>query len=181
MFRVTRRRVAAVSLFAAGAVFTSACTGEVGAAAVVDGERIETSTVQEAVDDLAPLSPGFSQSDALTSLIDGPAWIETASDLGMGLSDQEVHEQLEGFAAEAGVEKTEFSDGALDVMRVSLVAGQLLNGPDAERATIEVTELLEDRDIKINPRFGERDPQGGVVPTTPDWLIDSPANPSDDQ
>src|SRR5699024_11478357 len=64
------------------------------------------------------------------------------------LSDQEVREQLEGFAAEAGVEKTEFSDGALDVMRVSLVAGQLLNGPDAERATIEVTELLEDRDRK---------------------------------
>src|SRR5690625_2686261 len=90
MFRVTRRRLAAISLLAAGALLTSACSSEVGAAAVVDGKRIEVSTVHDALADLEDITEGLTQTDVLGLLILEPMWRDVGAERGVGFTDQEV-------------------------------------------------------------------------------------------
>lgn len=177
MFRVTRRRLAAISLFVAGALMTTACAGEVGAAAVVDGKRIEVSTVQDALQDLDEITDGLTQTDILGLLIVEPIWVGLGAERGVGFTDQEVETMLGSVVAEAGLENREFSQGAIDVLRTDLVISSLLNGPDGQEVVSEIQERVEAADIESNPRFGEFTADRGLNPVARTWIVDSPPNP----
>lgn len=175
MFRVTRRRAAA--LLIAGTLLTSACAPEVGAAAVVDGKRIEVSTVQDALADLDDVAEGLTQTDVVGMLIVAPLWTEIGADHGVGFTNQEVQNTLNAFLEQMQIEQRDFSQGAIDVLRSDLIVNALLNGPDRDSAIEAIETRLAEADIESNPRYGEFTEQGRVNPTTFDWLVDAPVNP----
>ena|SRR5690625_276378 len=177
MFRITRRRMAAVSLLAAGALFTSACSGEVGSAAVVNGQRIEVSTVHEALEDLDDITQGLTQVDILGLLIIEPIWRKIGAERGIGFTDQEVQGMLDSVRVDSGLEPQPVRQGAIDVLRTDLIISQLLNGPQRDEVVADVQERVAAADIESNPRFGEFTAEQGLVPTTPTWIVDSPPNP----
>lgn len=176
MFRVTRRRMAAAALIA-GAMLTSACAPEVGAAAVVDGKRIDVATVQDATSDLELIADGLTQTDVLGMLIIAPLWSQIGSEHGVGFTDQEVQTTLDAFVEQLEAEPQEFSQGAIDVLRSDLILTALLNGPDRDDIIADIQQRIAETDIEANPRFGNFTTEGGLQPTTPVWLVDSPANP----
>ncbi len=177
MFRVTRRRMAAISLLAAGALVTSACSSEVGAAAVVNGNRIEVSTVHEALADLEDITEGLTQTDVLGLLILEPMWRSVGSERGVGFTDQEVQTMLDSVLAESGEDPQQFSQGSIDVLRADLISSTLLNDPEQQDAVEDIQMRIEEADVDTNPRFGEFSPEQGLTPVTPNWLVDSPPNP----
>lgn len=177
MFRVTKRRMTAVSLFAAGALLTGACSADVGAAAVVDGQRIEVATVQDAMIDLASISQGLTQADLLGVLVLEPAWTAVGAEFGVGFTDQEVIAYLDEIVAQSGLEPMEFSPGAIDLLRTELINQTLGNSPVAQEAYAKVSERLQNSEIETNPRFGDFSLENGLVPSVPSWIVDSPVNP----
>lgn len=179
MLRLTRRRLAVPAAIIAGVFATSACSAEVGAAAVVDGKRIEVATVQDALVDLEDIADGLTQTDVLSMLVIAPIWVDIGSDYGVGFTDQEVEETLEILTEQAGVESHDFSPGAVEVLRSDMILSALTNSPSRDEVIAEVQERIDRAEIESNPRFGTFTSQSGLQPVTPDWLVDSPANPLD--
>lgn len=176
MFHGTRRRLAAVSLFVAGAFLTTACSSEVGAAAVVDGHRIEVSTVQDAMMDLEPITQGLTQTDLVGLFILEPAWRSVGAEYGVGFTDQQVREYLDEVLVNAELEPREFSQGTIDLLRIDLIQATVLNGPDAQEAVTKVQEHIANSDVVANPRFGNFSTETGLTPVVPEWIVDSPVN-----
>lgn len=179
MFRLTRRRLATSAALIAGVLATSACGSEIGAAATVNGDRVEVSTVQDALADLEDIADGLTQTDVLSMLVVAPFWVEIGSEYGVGFTDQEVEETLGLLAEQAGAETRDYSAGAVEVLRSDMILGTLTNGEHRDAVVTEFQDRVTNADIESNPRYGTFTLESGLQPTTPDWLVDSPANPAD--
>src|SRR5690625_1328307 len=177
MFRVTRRRLAAISLLAAGALVTSACSSEVGAAAVVNGNRIEVSTVHEALADLEDITEGLTQTDVLGLLILEPMWRSVGSERGGGTTGQEAQIMIDSVLPDSGEDRQQFSQGSIDVRRADRICSTRLNDPEQQDAVEDIQMRIDEADVDTNPRFGEFSPEQGPTPVPPNWLVDSPPNP----
>ena len=101
---------------------------------------------------------------------------QVAADNGAGVNDEQARAYLQTQAVQTvGEERAgdlTFGPGSLAVARsiVSLVALQ-----ETPEALAEVSELVAEADVDVNPRFGELTPELFVAPpTTPSWFVQEP-------
>ncbi len=161
--------VAAVALLAG-------CSGQPGAAAVVDGRTISTAELARAAEELKPIFNGAGTNDVLGVLINEPFATEVAAERGVGVSDQQALDLLRSVTEQALGEEAaadaEFGEGALAVARYSLAVTGLRDVPDAQDAMLEYQEKISAADVEVNPRFGDYTPETGVTaPTAPSWIV----------
>ncbi|UZN04317.1 hypothetical protein [Cellulomonas sp. S1-8] len=152
------------------------CSGQPGAAAVVDGRTITTAELATAYDELMPIFNGAGAQDVLGVLITEPFAAEVAAENGVGVNDEQALELLRSVAVQALGEEEgaalEFGPGAMAVGRYSLAASALQDLPDADAAAAEYQERVAAADIEVNPRFGEfTDTFTVAPPTAPSWVV----------
>lgn len=159
----------------------SACSGQPGAAAVVDGESISVAELQIATSDLQPYLEAVSQSSVLMVLVATPVFDRAASAAGVGVSTQEAEDLLDQAAAAAQDSGTApartdpFSDAAVEVARFTLLQQNIQGLPNGQEVTAQITDELASLDAEINPRYGEADfATGSITPTAYPWLVAAP-------
>ncbi|RYV49330.1 hypothetical protein [Pengzhenrongella frigida] len=182
--RFSAGRRGAPVLLALGALVVglSGCSGQPGAAAVVDGETISVAELQDATTDLTPYLENVTQSNVLMVLVAAPVFDRAASAAGVGVSTQEAEallDQAAQAAEEAGTapaRTTGFSAAAIEVARFTLLQQNIQGLPDGAEVTAQVSEELASLDAEINPRYGEADlATGSITPATYPWLVAAPA------
>lgn len=177
MSRKSRPLGIAASLTAAGLALT-ACAGQPGAAALVDGQRISENEVAQTVEVWQPLlQDRLSPAAMLAPMIQAPVLLDVAADHGIGVSVEDAEQYLDDRAEQAQVTPPEeYPDGAVEVARMQIVV-ELLNGGsvDAQQISTDLTERIGELDVELSPRYGEWDPEaaGGsfIAPTTPEWIL----------
>ena len=167
----------AASLTAAGLALT-ACSGQPGAAAVVDGQRISENAVAQTVEVWQPLLQNqMTPAGMLAPMIQAPVLLDVAAEHGIGASADEAVQYLNDRAEQAQVTPAEeYPEGALEVARMQIVVELLNSGTvDTQQISADLTERIGELDVQLSPRYGEWDPEaaGGsfITPTTPEWLI----------
>ncbi|MBF0688965.1 MAG: hypothetical protein IR158_14515 [Cellulomonas sp.] len=174
--RRTRGRGRVVAAVVAAGGLLAGCSGQPGAAAVVDGRTITTAELAATQEELAPIFAGARAQDVLGVLITEPFALEVAADEGVGVNDEEARELLRTVSVQALGEEEgsarEFGPGSLAVARYSLATAALQDLPGAQAAADRYQERVAAADIEVNPRFGEFT-EGLVVapPTTPSWVV----------
>lgn len=170
----TRGRVL-VAVAALGVLLTG-CSGQPGAAAVVDGRTITTAEVAQAREELAPIFQQVAASDVLQALILEPFVTQIAAERGVGVNDAEaldlVRSSIGQVVGEKEAASLEFGSGALAIARYSLALTALQDLPDAQEAASDYTERLAAADVEVNPRFGTFTEDLAVTPPeTPSWIV----------
>jgi hypothetical protein len=148
------RRLAALGTVATLAVTLAGCgSAGVGAAAVVDGNRISVADVQQATEQINVYSgQQVPQSQVLYFLIIGPRLIEAAAEAGVGVSPDDAKTELQQKVADPG--------GATIT---AVQANEALNrlgslGEDKGKPILDsVVADLRTADIEVNPRYGSFD------------------------
>lgn len=176
--RRTRGRVRVVATVAVVAVggLLAACSGQPGAAAVVDGRTITTAELATAYEELAPLFNGAGAQDVLGVLITEPFAVQVAADEGVGVNDEQALALLRDVAERAlGAEEAaalEFGPGSLAIARYSLATSALQDLPDAQAVIEGYQERVLAADIEVNPRYGEFTENLAVTPpVAPSWVV----------
>ncbi len=169
--------IAAVALAAALAL--GGCSGQAGAAAVVDGEPIAATTVDRTTRELNQLF----QVDAravLTMLIVSPAYLAEARANGVAKSrDQALGYLTEVIAADPGstVDVGSFSDATLDIVAFDMAVRELSQLPEAPEIGVRVNEQIAALDVDVNPRFGQFSAEASsILPATPEWIVSAPTS-----
>lgn len=173
--RRTRGRVVVAAVVAAGGLLAG-CSGQPGAAAVVDGRTITTAELATTHEQLGPIFNGARAQDVLGVLITEPFAVQVAADEGVGVNDEEARELLRMVAVQALGEEDgaalEFGPGAVAVARYSLATAALQDLPSAQAAAAEYQERVSAADIEVNPRYGDfTDDLVVAPPATPSWVV----------
>ena len=177
-------RRGASTLLALGALVLglSGCSGQPGAAAVVDGETVSVADLQAATSDLTPYLQNVTQSSVLMVLVAAPTFDRAASAAGVGVSTQEAKDLLDKAAksaADAGTQAprtTPFSDAAVEVARFTLLQQNIQGLPNGAEVTAQITKELGALDAQVNPRYGEVDLAAGTItPSAYPWIVATPA------
>ncbi|MBT0770533.1 hypothetical protein KIH74_16435 [Kineosporia sp. J2-2] len=174
----TRRRVGALvaGTSAVLAVTLSGCgASQAGAAAVIGDRRIPVSSVQDGYTDIMPLvgeNAGVTQAQILNLLILEPYLTKAASDLGVGVSEQDARLDI---SSAGSVDAAGLTDAAVEVWRANLANSALQTDRTSEQITSTYTGIeaeLKADGVHINPRYGN-----GIDYTTftitqssPNWL-----------
>ena len=173
MARKSRLLGIAASLTAAGLALT-ACSGQPGAAAVVDGQRISENDVAQTVEIWQPLlQDRLSPAAMLAPMIQAPVLLDVAAEHGIGASVDDATQYLNDRAEQAHVSPPE---GALEVARMQIVVEMLNSGSvDPQQISADLTERLGELEVELSPRYGEWDPEAAdgafIAPTTPEWIL----------
>lgn len=152
------------------------CTGQPGAAAIVDGRTISTAELATAAEQLKPIFNGGGANDVLGVLINEPFATQVASEHGIGVNDDEARGLLRTAmtqaVGEAAADDVEFGEGALAVARYSLAISGMRDAPGGDAAFQEYQEKVSAADVEVNPRFGAYAPETGVTAATPpSWVV----------
>lgn len=151
-----------VAVVASAALLLSGC-GTANTAAVVDGQRITQSGLQEATEQIAQYaSRPMPARDVLTRLIIAPTVLRVLAERDVTITDAAARSALADI------------DGPVpylvDLTRLDLAIGQM-----TEQDFAEITSRLSDLDVDVNPRYGEFNAeQVAVVPAPAEWI----ANPA---
>ena len=173
--RGVRSRLATAVVLAV--VGVTGCSGQTGAAAVVEGEAIPVGDLHEVTRELGPFLQDGSPSGVLLLLVAQPVFERVAAEYGLGVSDAEARAALAGVAGTApdaaGEDGVEFGDASLRVARLTILQQRLQQLPDAEPAIRELSDQLANLDVEVNPRYGEIDLAGGrgIVPVEHPWIV----------
>jgi hypothetical protein len=172
---VVRRRAVGCAVLLLGAVATSACSSEGGAAAVVDGRTIPIADLQSATEELGPYLDGATPASILLVLVAEPTVEAVAAENGVAVSQQQAEAQLAALTSDAP-DTADFGPAAVTVAHFSLLQQQLNQLPDATAVQDDVLSRLQDLDIDVNPRYGELDfSRGGIAPVQHPWLVPEPS------
>lgn len=174
---MARRRLAGLglSLAATGAVLAG-CAGQPGVAATVDDRVITESDLARFVSDGESVLAQEPTADAaLSMLILIPWFLDIAADAGAAVSEHDAVDLLEEVLAQTGAEAPEdgFGTGMIDLARWQLVQTELSSGEVlAPDFNAELSVLLDEAEIEVNPRYGEFDAESGsVLPREADaWI-----------
>lgn len=163
-------RVALPAVLLAGGLSLTACgAAKPGTAAVVGDERISTTTLQQAADQLA--AAGATPETTLRVLVYGHFTVKEAAQMGQGVSTDE--------ARQYAVKNLHIKDpnaATVEVLRRSL-ATQFVS--QSQKATKQFVKDLHSTDITINPRYGHFDAKtGNIQQQAPDWIKTSGSSPS---
>ena len=173
-----RVMVGALTALATAAVL-SACAGQPGAAAVVDGTGIPASDLQTALDELSPYVQGASPAAVLRVLVFEPTVTEMAAEAGVAASDEDAQAFLDDVVAQTTPdEDPTFSPASLAIARYFAAYTNLSNLSSQAEVTADITERVADLDVEVNPRFGTLG-EGNTItaPIPPTWLV-GPAAPA---
>lgn len=177
MARKSRLLGIAASLTAAGLALT-ACSGQPGAAAVVDGQRISENDVAQTVEVWQPLlQERLSPAAMLAPMIQAPVLLDVAAEHGIGASVDDATQYLNDRAEQAQVTPPEeYPNGALEVARMQIVVEVLNSGSvDPQQISADLTERLGELEVELSPRYGEWDPEaaggGFIAPAAPEWIL----------
>ncbi|WP_456787937.1 hypothetical protein [Cellulomonas sp. P5_C5] len=152
------------------------CTGQPGAAAVVDGTAIPTADVEAALTELSPYYSGATTTNLLAILVQEPTVVDLAEEKGVGVSDEDaqalldqvVQQKVEGGTAT-------FTEPSLAVARYSIAYTNLEGLPDAAEMGEEIDARLRDLDIEVNPRFASLEDGFQVAEPAPfPWIVAPP-------
>jgi hypothetical protein len=178
--RLGRRRVTGIVLTVAAALTASACgTMQAGAAAVIGDRRISVGQLQQATTDIqtyvsaVPSADGTKQTvdqgKVLLFMILQPYLSRTASDAGVGVSDDQARTELKDRQV------PDPTQGAVDAIRALDALNNLQQGSKQQELTAFADQLRRAK-IEVNPRYGRFDPNNlDIVAVTPDWLATSPS------
>ncbi|WP_066584951.1 hypothetical protein [Cellulomonas timonensis] len=168
---VRPRRAAAAAAGLAVAGLLAGCSGQPGAAAVVDGEEISASELQDTVAEIGPFLQGSSPLSVLTVLVQTPAVDRVAAEYGVAASNEDADALLDQLAAQSGMADASFGKGARAVARFSLEITALQALPNASEALVQLTEEVADADLEISPRYAEVVGENEIVAPVRDWLV----------
>lgn len=174
--KVSGGRARLLGAVAAVAVLgTAGCAAQPGAAAVIDGRRIEMSAVQQASLELGSVLQNSTPTVVLTQLLIGPAVEQVAADAGVAVLPEEARETAATVAQSVGADPVpEFSETSVEVIRTLLA---LQNLQDAAEADAYIEAVLADvaaSDIQVTPRLGSwSSSPTGIVPETYPWLTEA--------
>ena len=149
----------------------SACTGQPGAAAVVDGRTISVADVQTATTELAQLFQGVTAQAVLDVLIREPTVSAFASAQGVGVSPDQAVADLKERAANLHLVERVYSAPSLTIGRY-LLAEKALGGL-ASSATVlpELEQRLAAQKVEINARFGVLGDGNTITDAAYPWLV----------
>ncbi|HEY0216742.1 MAG TPA: hypothetical protein VGC57_10160 [Cellulomonas sp.] len=172
--RRTRTVGAAGAVLLVGAL-TACSGGQPGAAAVVDGDRvIPVSDVDSATRELADALSGVEPSTILGVLIQEPVFASFAEQEGVGVSEDQVDDQIATLQEQAGGDTgAELSESARTVVRYTLEVAALQNLPDIDTVAPDVNAALGALDVTISPRYGTVASDGTIGTTSYDWIVPS--------
>lgn len=166
----------AASVLAAG-IALSGCSGQPGAAAVVDGDTISEQALAQSGRALQPfLSNRLSPRSMLSSMIQADVFLPIAAEHGLAASPDEARDYLDNIAQQADVTAPDtYPEGTLDVARMLMITQKMRTSDKAQVVQQEVADEVATLQVSISPRYGSWDPQGEsgslVQPPSPDWLI----------
>lgn len=193
----TSRSVPTLALAAllAGFALTGCADSKSGAAAVVDGDRIDISTLNSHVRQAAdaresvgaqPVSGIEASQEQLTTLVTDKILDEAARRAGVVVTGTEIAGQKRAWAAlnpgvalEAILARDGVPAEAIDhFARRTVLVDKLIvahgGNPETQAgqalAVRVFTDTAESMKITVNPRYGTWDNAGGLVPTTYGWL-----------
>lgn len=172
-----RRRRRTVTATAGVAVLVATllagCTGQPGAAAVVEGRAISVADVQQATAELQPYFQSVDQSTVLMLLIGAPTIESVAKDAGLAVSDQQAIDLLDKAATSAGATTPPtFGAPAIEVIRFSLAQKAIEGASNAATLVKEVNDKLTALHAEVSPRYGTIDlTTGTVTPISYDWIV----------
>jgi hypothetical protein len=161
------------------ALAVSGCSGESGAAAVVDGTVIPISDVHTATEELRPYLQDPTPTGILEVLVIEPTVARVAAEHGVVVSPQQVEERLAAVADPSGGEDPnastpEFSAPSLAVARLVVLQEGLQALPDVRAAQEEIGTAIGDLDVDVNPRYGSDFSTSGISPVEHNWLVAEP-------
>ncbi|PVU83510.1 hypothetical protein DDP54_11450 [Cellulomonas sp. WB94] len=148
------------------------CSGQPGAAALVDGTAISVADVQTATTELAPLYQGVTPAAVLQVLVHERATTAVASEQGVGVNDQQAADALNAIGAQLpAVGERTYSAPTLAVERY-LMANTLLQGLEtADAIGTELQERIAAQKVEISPRFGTLADGATITDTVHPWLV----------
>lgn len=158
----------------------AACSGGTpGAAAVVDGTRIDIATVDEATAQIGDLIGQYPQANLTLALAQGVVLHSIAEENGFAAAtdDEAVAEQLDASYAEAQLTPPDepYNEGALLFGRLQLEANRLTGQVNAQDLFDEFNASFGAADTTYNPRWLEQTDEGEVTLPTVPWIVASDA------
>ena len=168
-----KRATVGVLVALATALMLSSCTGQPGAAVVVDGTGIPVSDVTTAYDELKPIYQGIGVDSVVGAFIDEPVITEMAKEQGVAPSAEQAEAVLVTDAQGADP-KAQPTFSAPSLVVGSYIAGYNALVAASDQATVD-TELATRRaelDVEVNPRFGTLGDGNVVSAATPrPWIV----------
>ncbi|HEX5333705.1 MAG TPA: hypothetical protein VFW79_13775 [Cellulomonas sp.] len=150
----------------------SGCSGQPGAAAVVDGQAISVADVQTATTELAPLYQGVTATAVLQVLIHERAVAAFASEHGVGVNDQQAADALSGIGAQLpAVGERTYSAPSLAVERYLMETKALQGLSSADALLPQLQTRLAAQKIEVSPRFGTLADGATITDTVHPWLV----------
>lgn len=169
------RSLRKIAVLAAAAAVLAGCAQSPGTAAVVNGERISERDLVDAGQTIAAV---FQQEESsavvLNMLINEPIFTAVGKDHGIEITDQALQEYVTS-VIEAEVSDEDFTPAGLDLLRVVWVSSQMQGNEDRDAISAELVEAWQTAEVVVNPRYGEFNEQGGLVPIERPWIAASPA------
>jgi hypothetical protein len=169
----TGARAAGVLVALATTAGLAGCSGQPGAAAVVDGTAIPTADVRAALEELAPYFQGVTTTNVLAVLVQEPTVVGLAAEKGVGVSDEDAEALLDQVVQQKvkGATAT-FTEPSLAVARYSIAYTNLQGLPEDAGIGDEIDARLRKLDVEVNPRFGTLEDGNQVAEPTPvPWLV----------
>lgn len=164
MARRTRRGIALA--LAVAAALAAGCSAQPGTAAVVGDHVISQATLDRYVADLEQVSGSAAEPRAgLSQLILLEVFNDVSVELGVGVTDHEAGAYLDEVVAMTGGQAPAegYGEGILALATWDLASQQINAGGLADVLNQQVMFELATREIDVNPRFGDFDPETGVV------------------
>ncbi|GAB3443619.1 hypothetical protein GCM10027517_22300 [Phycicoccus ginsengisoli] len=158
-------RASAAAVVAAGVLAVSGCA-TADTAAVVNGDRISETEVQEAVTQIKEVVPNaqIDTATALQLLVFAPFVVPVANRVGKGVSDSQVRASMDDSSGR-------LNDAALELIRTSDLLNP--NNPAAldQQQQNEAIDALHKAKVTINPRYGTFDPKRiAFDASAPNWI-----------
>jgi len=172
----------AVALAAAGLVLAG-CAAQPGAAATVNGTTISENDVDDATAEFVALTgQDTTPVVVLNTLVQAELLDPIATKAGYAVSDAQVQKFFLEQGALAGAEEPPNVDSPafLDLGRFLMQYNEINSSQDAQKILTELGTALQDADVKVNPRYGQTNESGVIVPTAKEWIHqdEAPATPA---
>ncbi|WP_426594507.1 hypothetical protein ACPPVS_03050 [Cellulomonas sp. McL0617] len=176
-----RSMVGALVALATAAVL-SACAGQPGAAAVVNGTAIPASDLQSALDELGPYVQGASPSAVLSVLVVEPTVTQMAAEAGVAASDADAKAFLDSVVKQTTPDANPtFGPASMAIARYFVAFTNLSNKSSQEAVTAEITKRTAKLDVTVNPRYGTLGKNNTITAATPPtWMIEPTTAPPSD-
>ena len=193
-----KHRLGLAAAVVIGVVGLSGCqTSQLGAAAIVDGQRIKVSEIESTLDHIrdqraqhglsTDLGPDAARGEVQRRVLD-LVYERAASDLGITITDADVQatrdadSRSDAELADLAAQNNVSVDNLDDLFRrftfekkISDLVDKQFPGASEEKLNTEFSNRLEstarELNIRINPRYGTFDPVVGQInPLEPDYL-----------